>query len=461
MILRKASFKEVTATKHSSRHNARVDLPKYLLPTDEQNYYKHFYGDDEKFVDYAQKVYLEENGQRMQAKQKNSLIKETVLNLADYHDEKDVMKLFQAINKEFGGHSVIEISIHRDEGHFEDKSDGLSFSPNVHILQKDGKWYVTKDLRSGKRKEDFCVEMDINKLNTIYNYHAHVKYSRMDISNGKTPRLTKNDISRILKFSAEFLGLAYVPDEKINSGNAVKDIKKQHDLRREVILLKRQMQKNGQTKEVENNNFIEKKDKKEEIENYSFSDIKQQILELDIDSSERKKLHKINSDIKKTKDYTLLQELNKMIEDLKKDFRVNTQEEKEVEKNTVQDPREVIEKSKKKIIGTIDQAKLGENLQEMINQFNLQNNKKRGFFGKFMDKVFNFLDVLKNKIIEFIKENHQLREIIEKLTVENKELKDKLGENGQNTEDMLMSKLKEAVAKQTNSQRISNVRKNH
>ncbi|MEA3296187.1 MAG: hypothetical protein U9Q27_03565, partial [Patescibacteria group bacterium] len=234
--MRKASFKVTNAGSNSTAHNSRTNPPKYLIEDIgyNDNYYDLKYSDEE-YLKLSELKYLSKNNQKMQERQKVALIKETVLNLKDHHTEKDVEKLFKKLNEKYGGHKITELSIHRDEGHFE--KDGIAYYPTKHILQKDGDWYIVPldkflDDDFKPTKNDFSEKVKIDDFQKIKNYHAHVKFSMFDLGTGITGRMTKGQVSERLKVVSKELGLAYKPKEKINSGKAINHIKDQHDLNR-------------------------------------------------------------------------------------------------------------------------------------------------------------------------------------------------------------------------------------
>ena len=126
--MRKASFSVEKVSSNTDAHNTREHSPKYLLrcKKDNPNIYIKYYDYDE-FQTLAENRYVEVNNQKMQQKQKDSMFEEALISLEKNHTEKDIENLFKDLNKKFTGHTLINLAIHRDEGHFE--KDGIEYYP--------------------------------------------------------------------------------------------------------------------------------------------------------------------------------------------------------------------------------------------------------------------------------------------------------------------------------------------
>jgi hypothetical protein len=223
--MRKGTFSVQTANANSSRHNSRELAPKYLIDSSQKNYYELITPDNE-FKNIAQNIYKEKIKQTMQKKQVDNLIQETVLTLRPEQNENDVKDLFKKLNKKYGGHELLEVAIHRDEGYF--LKNDVAYYPTKNILFKDNDWYVCSDTSISKPNvADFDTKVNINEFEKVYNYHAHAKFSMFDRTTGKTARMQKKDMSERIKFVSETLGLAYAPDKATShikkSVNQVKD----------------------------------------------------------------------------------------------------------------------------------------------------------------------------------------------------------------------------------------------
>ena len=223
--MRKGTFSVQTANPNSAKHNSRELAPKYLIDTSAKNYYELLKKDDD-FILEAQAIYKEKIKQTMQKKQVENLIQETVLTLQPNQDEKDVKDLFKKLNQKYGGHELLEIAIHRDEGYF--LKDDIAYYPTKNILNKNGDWFVCSDTSIAKPKvTDFDAKVNINEFEKVYNYHAHAKFSMFDRETGKTARMQKKDMSERIKFVSDELGLLFAPDQETSrikkSVNLVKD----------------------------------------------------------------------------------------------------------------------------------------------------------------------------------------------------------------------------------------------
>lgn len=221
--MRKASFSVEKATSNTDAHNTREHPPKYLLGCEEgkENEYIKFY-DYDNFRELAETRYVEVNKQKMQQKQKDNMFEEALISMEEHHTKDDIIKLFEALNKKYTGHTLINLAIHRDEGHF--LKDGIEYYPAMHILQKDDGWYTLdendteilealKDKDFKPKNEDFKIKVDINDFTKVYNYHAHAVFSRFDLELGKNARFDKKTMSERYKFVAEEMQMKYAPSE--------------------------------------------------------------------------------------------------------------------------------------------------------------------------------------------------------------------------------------------------------
>lgn len=224
--MRKGTFSVENAKTHSSKHNSRELLPKYLIDNSKENYYELIISDD-KFIAQAQKRYKEIVKQNMQKKQIPALIKETVLTIHEHQNENDIKSLFKKLNEEFGGHHLTELSIHRDEGYF--FKDDIAYYPTKNILNKNGNWYICSNTDITKpKKEDFDTKVNINDFEKVFNYHAHAKFSMFDMNTGKTARMHKSQMSKRIKLVSDYLGLDYNPSVDRFVKKSVNQIKDEH-----------------------------------------------------------------------------------------------------------------------------------------------------------------------------------------------------------------------------------------
>lgn len=224
--MRKGTFSVQNASANSSKHNSRELSPKYLIASSAENYYEQII-EDEKFIQLAQDKYKELVKQNMQKKQFPGLIKETVLTIKENQNQDDIKDLFQELNKEFGGHHLTELSIHRDEGHF--SKDDIAYYPTKNILKKENDWFICSDPNIEKpKKDDFDKLVNINNFEKVFNYHAHAKFSMFDMSTGKTARMNKGEMSKRIKFVSNHLGLDYNPSKDRHIKKSVNQVKDEY-----------------------------------------------------------------------------------------------------------------------------------------------------------------------------------------------------------------------------------------
>lgn len=232
--MRKGTFSVQKANSNSSAHNSRKNAPKYLVGLDygNENYYELLQSDDN-FIEIAKKLYKQKIKQTMQKKQVENLVQETVLTLQKHQNENDVKNLFVKLNKKYGGHELLEVSIHRDEGHFE--KNGIAYYPTKNILQVENDWYICSDPNIEKpKKNDFDKKVNINEFEKIFNYHAHAKFSMFDRAVGKSARMNRTQMSERIKFVSENLGLVFSPGANSRVKKSVNQIKDEHHVKAQI-----------------------------------------------------------------------------------------------------------------------------------------------------------------------------------------------------------------------------------
>ena len=222
-----SSFHSQKATKHSQEHMKRESKVTYLLIQEcKDNEYKS-YEDIEKYKKDAVKIYKEKIGQKMQSKAKENLIKEAVLNIKKNTTIADIEKTFKNLNNKFGGHFILDLAIHKDEGVFLDTNydiedleyssktltwrntkldidvtnEVIDYAPNRNIFYDDKSkhWYLDKQHEQ---------KADISTLKPWMNYHAHVIYSNFDKEIGKTARLDRGNMRELQTIVAQSLGMS-------------------------------------------------------------------------------------------------------------------------------------------------------------------------------------------------------------------------------------------------------------
>jgi len=270
-----ASINIQTAKSTSKAHMSRDKNHKitYLLDPDSQgNEYKTFL-DSEKYLADAQVAAKKLTGRKMQQKAIDHFVQEAVLNLEDFHTVDDVEKVFIELKKEFGGFEIFQIAVHRDEGYFYHRNEDLEYRPNRDIFFNDQekKFYLDSKFKN---------EADLNQFEKRYNFHAHVLFSKFDMTTGKNPRLKKSDMSKIQTISAKALGMKR--GELFSKAKRMShwQLKKAHDLKRDE-------------KKVKNQTLAKQKDLKAEIKN-----LRAELQELGAVREDYAKLEQINKELK-------------------------------------------------------------------------------------------------------------------------------------------------------------------
>ena len=433
--MRKGTFSVQTANPNSAKHNSRELAPKYLIDTSAKNYYELLKKDDD-FILEAQAIYKEKIKQTMQKKQVENLIQETVLTLQPNQDEKDVKDLFKKLNQKYGGHELLEVAIHRDEGYF--LKDDIAYYPTKNILNKNGDWYVCSDNSIKKPKQDdFDRIVNIDEFEKVYNYHAHAKFSMFDRETGKTARMQKKDMSERIKFVSDELGLLFAPDQETSrikkSVNLVKD---EHLVRaRELETQKELKQELAKAKDLQE---LNKK-------------LREELKELGASRADYAQLEALNKELKEQlKDKTLtVDELNKKIDEYKQEKAPKTNEivlddksipekEKEVLKQFTSDLTISMQKEIKRELVTVKTGLLKSEDKE-LNIINEPNSLFQSIKKSFSNQFNILYELAKEKAKEFYKD------IIKSKDTEISELKEKNKEllNSNFNKDKKIEKLEE------------------
>jgi DNA repair exonuclease SbcCD ATPase subunit len=135
----------------------------------------------------------------------------------------------------------------------------------------------------------FKNEADLNQFEKRYNFHAHVLFSKFDMTTGKNPRLKKSDMSKIQTISAKALEMQR--GELFSKAKRMShwQLKKAHDLKRDE-------------KKVKNQTLAKQKDLKGEI-----GKLRTELKELGAVRADYAKLEQVNKELKeqiKQKDLT-------------------------------------------------------------------------------------------------------------------------------------------------------------
>jgi len=205
----KASFNITKLTPNTDIHTQRLNgFSCAIIQNSTNNYFKKFY-EYEDFLAKAQKKYKETIKQNMQKSAILNIFQEAIISIDNHHKEDDIIDLFFELNQKFGGHQLINLTIHKDEGHFQ--KDTINYYPYKNILKKGDEWFITENGNNGKNDEDFKILVNINEFNKVLTPHAHAIFSMFDFNLGRNARMQKKDMVERLKFVAQILNMEYAP----------------------------------------------------------------------------------------------------------------------------------------------------------------------------------------------------------------------------------------------------------
>jgi hypothetical protein len=168
-------------------------------------------------------LYQEKVGQKMQ-KATNS-IREGVFLITEKHTDDEIFEIVKDISIEFKIRPV-QLSVHRDEGHYQDK---------------------------------------VNKKNWVSNLHAHVVFDWQDKKTGKMHKLDKNDLSRMQTYFAEALGMERGEKSTKRHLESLAFKVKAEEIRMKKIKEENRKHLDTQEKELLKTSFYESKTKEAEI----------------------------------------------------------------------------------------------------------------------------------------------------------------------------------------------------
>ena len=282
--MRKASFSIESSTPSGALHNLRINAPKYLIETDKEfngNIYLSYFN-KVKILQDAQVNYQEAVGQKMQQKQIDNFYKETVISMEKNHTVEDIENLFKVLNEKYGGHKLMDIAIHKDEGHF--LKDGIEYYPTKHILKKGEDWFIASDFEKEElTNDDFNTKVNIKDFKKIYNYHCHATFSMFDEDLGKSARMKKKDMQERYKLVAETLELNYAPDkdtrlEKKHIGTYKNDLSKARNEKLKAVNKQITIQSEIMDKKLTQANKVHLVEKQEDLA--TINDLKKEMREI-------------------------------------------------------------------------------------------------------------------------------------------------------------------------------------
>ncbi|MCT7470177.1 hypothetical protein N5T90_04770 [Aliarcobacter cryaerophilus] len=227
----KASFSVGKLTQHSQSHINRENGLNYnVVENSRANSFNKYYEYDE-FLQKAQDRYKEKVKQNMQNSAIANIFQEAIIAIDGHHTSEDILDLFFELKQKYGGHELISLTIHKDEGYF--TKNNQNFYPHKNILKKeDNNWYITQDGLNGKKPEDFSQKVDISEFSTVLTPHAHAIFSMFDFSLGRNARMQKKDMMERLRFVATLLKMDYSLQKinKISNNDTNLDLKDSEEI---------------------------------------------------------------------------------------------------------------------------------------------------------------------------------------------------------------------------------------
>ena len=352
-----ASINIQKASSHAFAHNDRSDKVTYLIDDPKENECNRSASEAKSLLDqYVEeaKQYRRENGLRAM---KSDTVKavEAVVNLNAGHTLKDVEHLAARIEKEFGFRAV-QIAVHRDEGH------------------------VTEDGRKEK------------------NYHAHIVMCNLKPDGTTIQRTMKpKDMTRLQDITADELMM-----KRGQKGS--KAVRLDHRQLKAVLRDREDLEKE-----------IDELQKENQRHEYNFREAQKKITVLEgIDAEQKKELHRLNTEINKTKDESdksrKIQELETKIAEVAqpafdapdKEQIIKIGERMQRIANVTAD--QIIEASsieRKGVLGTkkeIDVPTLRKNIAQVLDQHNELHKESWGILKKFGEIKEKILATAKNVI---------------------------------------------------------------
>ncbi|MDY0179702.1 hypothetical protein [Aliarcobacter skirrowii] len=209
--MRKASFSVNRRDEFTDIHTQRLNgHNSAIFENSNYNSYKSFY-DYDNFLELAKQKYEQTVKQKMQQSAILNMFQEAIITIDDTHTQNDLVNLFFDLKQKFGGHELINLTIHKDEGYF--LKDGVTYKPYKNIIKKDDNWYICSIDNPSEKPEEFSQIVDIQTYVKVSNPHAHAVFSMFDFKLGRNARMQKKDMVERLKIVADILKLEYAPQK--------------------------------------------------------------------------------------------------------------------------------------------------------------------------------------------------------------------------------------------------------
>ncbi|MDD3594817.1 hypothetical protein [Sulfuricurvum sp.] len=370
-----------TITTGSFLHNDRTIKPSYLIDDSSKNDCTSSSAEAlKKFYDLkaeAEKNYIVRTGQKVQ--KKTVFLKEAIINLEEHHTIDDLQPIIQKL--EGYGFTILQSSIHRDEGFVSGKRSGKNYHAHITLFNLNPA--TGKTVKFGKDYRQELSRLQTTTARTLkmerggVSVHEEAEELNVPISKAKR-RLDTHEYKRAMKLKDELeaqnlrmktlLAVAAVTLEKSATPGSIKQIEAMKELSAEEY-----------TRVAEK--WVNVKDM-----GYSFRETQRQITELKaLDTEQKKELHRLNTEINKIKadDELKLSKIKELEDRLSKMAETALQAQKMLEeyKDTTEKEIEVLrvsneQKSKEletieklygQIEGMIEESATIEDLKTIIN----------------------------------------------------------------------------------------------
>ena len=293
-------------------HNERIFSPDYLISNDKKiNEYKSYTDLHISELEIkAKEDYQKHSINNRKLPKTATLIKEAILNLNENHTLKDLEKVKDTLEKEYG-YKISNISIHKDEGYIYTDTKNYTMGRNQYKNLDETPHIAELDLKNNKFYEwnlnnnKWVKGEEIKDYKIEKNYHAHIVMLNYDFSKHRTIRNNLKDLSKMQTLVARDLNMER---GKCSSIVEAQRIGVEVEQSRKRINIKEYKVQKRKEKELEK----EIKELKQEI--YNFKDMQKSITSLELTSDEKKELHRLNSKVKNQE--ATIEELNKKIEEL-------------------------------------------------------------------------------------------------------------------------------------------------
>lgn len=293
-------------------HNERVFSPDYLISNDKNiNEYKSYTDIHISELEKLAKIDYQKYSKNNRKLPSNAtLTKEAILNLNENHTLKDLEKVKNTLEKEYG-YKISNMSIHRDEGYIYTDTKNYTMGRNQFKNFNDTPFIAELDSNDNKFYEwnfnnnKWVKGNEIKDYKIEKNYHAHIVMLNYDFTKHRTIRNNLKDLSKMQTLVARDLGMERGKCSSIVEAQRIGVEVEQSRKRINIKEYKVQKRKENELKK-------ENEELKKEI--YNFREMQKEITALELTSDEKKELHRLNSQVKNQA--ATIEQLNKKIEEL-------------------------------------------------------------------------------------------------------------------------------------------------